>query len=146
MPVDRTEPLVDLLQREPGEHHRENERHDLDEVAQFDVVSEDEVDGFEDEQLSEEQDRKERQRGEDLVDAAFSGVEKAEHAVLEPGQRIEQELQQDRGEDRDPEGVDDDRVDEFNEQVQDDDVNQDIADPVCEPLLRTGGSRRLGDR
>ena len=50
-----SEPLVDLHHDCFRCHHRDNESQDIDEVTKFNVISEDEVDDFEDNELGREQ-------------------------------------------------------------------------------------------
>ena len=121
--------VVDRTHRRAGNHEGDHQEDDLQQVAQFHVVAEDQVHGFENDELGEEQDREGREHPEDTEQGSRSGLEEGRHPVFETDDHVQQSLQQDRCEDRDRERVDHDVIHVLHKQVQHHDIDEDVGHP-----------------
>src|SRR6478752_5494662 len=139
--------VVDGLEGGVGCEHGHDERDDLDETAQLDVVAEHEVHCFEDDELAQEQDEPYGDDANEFPDRPPSCRKVRGDRLFEAFDGIHHQFQQHRRQDRDVERVDDDRVDKLDEQVQHDDVDQHLRNPRGKARLgRADGQRFSGTR
>src|SRR3954447_18683587 len=138
VPSGRTLPpeqAVRPRQREACQDHGHHEDEDLDEPTERDAVTEDEVDDLKDDELGQEQDGEHRHQPQQPPARPCTPLEPTAHAVLRAGDRIDQQLQDDCGEDGDGERLGDDLRLVLDEQIEDHDEHEHVRDPRREELL-----------
>ena len=107
------------------------------------MLPEDDVDYLQDDELAEEQDPPHSEDAQSPAESALSLPKIGCNPVFKPTQCVEQRLEQHRGQYRDSERVDDDRIGVLHKEVQHHDVNENVGHPIGEPLLVSGDRDRL---